>query len=116
MQLFKQLFKTTPSLNPREVSTRLDAELAPLIIDVRQPEEYGAGHIPGAMLIPLNKLDAQIGTLPKDREIVCVCRSGARSGSAAAKLVNTGLKAYNMSGGMITWQHLGLPLKKGGAK
>ncbi len=116
MQLFKQLFASTPSLNPRELSARLNGDSTPLVIDVRQPDEYKAGHIPGALLIPLNKLDAQIATLPTDREIICVCRSGARSGSAATKLVKRGLNALNMSGGMITWQHLGLPVKKGAAK
>jgi rhodanese-related sulfurtransferase len=84
-----------------------------LLIDVRQPEEYAAGHIHGAKLIPLGELSERARELPKDREIICVCRSGNRSGSATRMLASAGYQAINMTGGMIAWTRAGLPVKKG---
>jgi rhodanese-related sulfurtransferase len=53
--------------------------------------------------------------LPREREIVCVCRSGNRSSSAARQLSAAGFKAANLRGGMIAWRRAGLPVKKGRA-
>lgn len=83
------------------------------VLDVRQPEEFQAGHIDGAKLIPLNQLSKKLDTLPRDAEILCVCRSGSRSGAAVRQLTSTGFKAVNLSGGIMAWQRAGLPLKKG---
>ena len=58
-----------------------------LLVDVRQPEEYRASHLPGATLIPLQDLPERIDELPQDRNIVFYCRSGIRSRAAAAVLV-----------------------------
>jgi rhodanese-related sulfurtransferase len=51
--------------------------------------------------------------LPQDREIICVCRSGNRSGAAARQLVAAGYNAFNLRGGMNSWQRAGLPIKRG---
>ena len=84
MNLLQTLFgPPLPSVSALDVSEKLKSPKRPLVLDVRQPEEFRAGHIVGAKLIPLNELGRRLNELPKDREIVCVCASGSRSGSAA---------------------------------
>lgn len=85
------------------------------IIDVRQPSEFSAelGHIASAKLIVLDTLPDQFQHLPKDKTVVFVCRSGGRSARATAFAQLNGLKnAYNMRGGMLLWNELGLPTEK----
>ncbi len=77
-----------------------------LLIDVRQPDEYEQGHIPGARLLPLPELARSINTLLMDKELVFYCRSGARS-MAASTLVeeeSTQTEVYNLAGGIISWE------------
>jgi rhodanese-related sulfurtransferase len=114
MNLFELLFgKPVAAINAIELNDRLKNGKHPVVIDVRQPDEFRAGHIAGAKLIPLNKLSGRIKELPQNREIVCVCASGNRSSSAARMLVKAGLNAVNMRGGMISWRRADLPVKKG---
>jgi len=84
-----------------------------VLVDVRQPEEYRAGHIPGARLVPLGELEARHGELEKDNKIVIYCRSGHRSMGAAILLCGLGFKdVYTMDGGMLDWDYevlTGLP-------
>jgi rhodanese-related sulfurtransferase len=116
MNLLELLFgKPVSTINAAELNERLKNGKRPLVIDVRQPEEYRAGHIVSAKLIPLNKLNSRMKELPQNREIVCVCASGNRSGSAARLLVKAGYNAVNMRGGMISWRRSNLPLRKGDA-
>ncbi len=115
--MFSRLFgPAIPGLNASEVKAKLSHRPEPLLLDVRQPEEYREGHILGAKLIPLSELNRRMKELPKDREIICVCRSGNRSKAAARKLLSAGYQAVNMKGGMISWQRGGLPVKKGTSK
>jgi rhodanese-related sulfurtransferase len=102
-----------PSVSATEAQARLGAEPKPLVLDVRNPDEYRAGHIPGAALIPLPELQARTGELPEDGEILCVCQSGNRSSTATRQLVALGFKAVNVAGGMNAWARQGLPVKKG---
>lgn len=102
-----------PELDVAAAQAKLLAKQAPFVLDVRQPEEYKMGHIPGAILIPLGELNVRMNKLPKDREIICVCASGSRSSSAARQLVGAGYNAMNLRGGMGSWQHAGFPMKKG---
>jgi rhodanese-related sulfurtransferase len=86
-----------------------------LVLDVRDEEEYKAGHILNAKWIPLLKLKERIGELERYREqaIVVVCRSGSRSATASAILNNGGFKeAYNLTDGMMGWQKSDLPIEK----
>lgn len=116
MNLLHLLFgKPVPSLNAAELNQRLTNGKRPLVVDVRQPDEYRSGHIPGAKLIPLGELRRRVKELPQNKEIVCVCASGNRSGSAARILVGAGLNAVNAKGGMFAWRRAGLPVKKGNA-
>ena len=116
MNILSSLFgPPLPSLHAMELSEKLKNGKRPLVLDVRQPEEYSAGHIAGSKLIPLGELNKRINELPKDREIVCVCASGNRSQSATKFLVDAGYNAFNMKGGMFLWQRTQLPIKKGNA-
>ena len=82
------------------------------LIDVREPHEYTGelGHIPEAELVPLATVPTAATAWDKNAPIVCICRSGARSGRAAEALVAQGFAdVTNMTGGMIAWNAEGLP-------
>lgn len=114
MNFLKQLMGGgVPSVTAREVQEKLDANPKPYILDVRHPGEFSTGHISGATLIPLSELSKKMSKLPRNREIICVCRSGARSGMAARQLIAAGFTASNMTGGMLAWERSQLPTKKG---
>lgn len=75
-----------------------------LVVDVREPDEYSAGHIPGAILIPLRFLHNEHVRLSRDIEIVLVCLRGSRSSQAANTLLKLGFtKLYSLIGGMSQW-------------
>jgi rhodanese-related sulfurtransferase len=114
MNFFELIFgKPISTISAVELNDRLKNGKRPLVIDVRQPDEYRTGHVAGAKLIPLNKLSNRMKDLPQNREIVCVCASGNRSGSATRMLVKAGFNAVNMKGGMNSWRQANLPAKKG---
>lgn len=116
MNLFELFFgKPVSTLNSLELNERLKNGRRPLVIDVRQPEEYRRGHISGAKLIPLDKLNRRMKELPQNREIIAVCASGNRSGSATRMLVKAGFNASNLKGGMLSWRRSNFPVKKGDA-
>jgi rhodanese-related sulfurtransferase/rubrerythrin len=75
-----------------------------IILDVRQPEEYRSGHLPGAVFIPLPDLINKVGGLDHAKPIIAYCRSGNRSRAAAAFLLSYGFsKVYSMDGGITAW-------------
>ena len=114
MGIFTALFGSPiPTLKPLEVQEKLKNGTRPFLLDVREKHEVRDGYIAGIKLIPLGQLSSRMQELPKDREIVCVCRSGNRSRSAAKKLIAAGYSASNMKGGMLAWGWLKLPVKKG---
>ncbi|HEV8535485.1 MAG TPA: rhodanese-like domain-containing protein [Candidatus Limnocylindria bacterium] len=97
---------------PQEVSKRR-SEL--LLLDVREQDEWDAGHIDGAQHIPLGQLAGKLGEVPTGRPLVTVCRSGSRSDRAAKALKQSGYDAQNLEGGVTAWSRAGLPLvAKGG--
>jgi len=86
-----------------------------LILDVRENDEFNAGHIMHAKQIPLGKLKDRLGELERYREqpIVVVCRSGQRSATACVVMANREFRqVYNLSGGMMAWQKADLPVEK----
>ena len=114
MNLFSSLFGSPlPSLNVSELSEKLKNGHRPLVLDVRQPEEYHEGHIAGSKLLPLGDLRQRLTELPREKEIICVCATGSRSRAATKFLVSAGYSAVNMNGGMLMWQRAKLPLRKG---
>ncbi len=88
-----------------------------VLLDVREPHEWQAGHAPRARHIPLSQLPGRAAELPKSRAVVTVCRSGARSARAAAMLARQGREVSNLAGGMRAWARAGLPVvaRGGGA-
>jgi len=83
-----------------------------LLIDVRQPVEYSAGHIPGATLLPLMELESKLFELPVDRDMVFYCRSGSRARAASALVAEgevSGKTIYNLAGGLLAWDGKILP-------
>ena len=94
-----------------ELADRLDASA--VVVDVRQPDEYLGGHVPGAVLIPLNDVPERFGELPTDREVLVVCRSGGRSYIASEFLVANGVRAVNVAGGTLAWIESGREVVEG---
>lgn len=79
------------------------------VLDVREPDEWAAGHIPGATLIPLKQLASRLSEVPQDQQIVVVCRSGNRSAEGRDILLDAGFaEVTSMGGGMNAWISQGL--------
>jgi len=94
------------TLAPGDVKAILDKDKKGefLLLDVRQPEEYEAGHIPGAMLIPLGELEVRLEELERGKKIITYCRSGHRSMAAAIALCELGFKGvHHLEGGILNW-------------
>lgn len=100
-----------PQISPRDVPQRQQEGV--LLVDVREPHEWQSGHAPNAKHIPLGQLSQHLPTLPRERELLFICRSGNRSGQATALARSAGLPATNVSGGMIAWTSAGLPVQRG---
>jgi rhodanese-related sulfurtransferase len=90
-----------------------------LVIDVSEPDEYVAGHLPESRNIPSGRLEERIAELDKfkDSPLIVVCQTGARSSVACKKLEKLGFtKVQNLAGGISAWRTAGMPLKKGSKK
>ena len=79
-------------------------------LDVREPFEWDAGHVEGALHVPLSQIPFSLDQLPSDGPIITVCTVGARSDMAAQFLQQNGFDASNMDGGLATWVERDLPL------
>lgn len=100
-------------VGPAEANEAL--ERGAVLLDVREPHEWKSGHAPKARHIPLGQLSSRAGELPRNREILVVCRSGARSARAAKMLSAQRGDVANVKGGMSAWARAGLPVvAKGG--
>ncbi|MFC3835015.1 MULTISPECIES: rhodanese-like domain-containing protein [Deinococcus] len=99
-------------ITPQEGQRRVQA--GAVLVDVREQNEYDEVHAEGALLIPLSEFEARHGELPKDRELVMICRSGARSARAGEYLEQQGYsQVANLTGGTNAWVESGLPSVKG---
>ena len=83
------------------------------VIDVREPDEYVEGHVPGAPLIPLGEVAGRIDEVPADGEVLVICKSGGRSRRAAEHLRSVGIDAVNIAGGTMAWIEAGQPVVTG---
>jgi len=111
-------------VSPAPAGARGDATIAEFaakhaagarVIDVRTPEEFAEGHVPGAVLVPLDTLDpnaAPLSAYPKDEPLYVVCRSGRRSAAAADTLAAAGFTTYNVTGGTLEWVAEGHPVER----
>lgn len=90
-------------ITPEEVKAMLNRKDIQLI-DVREIDEYRAGHIPGITHVSLSQFVERTGEIDPEKEVICVCRSGNRSGTACEYLSSLGYKKlHNMVGGMNKW-------------
>jgi len=96
--------ESVPSVPAHEVSD------GARVLDVREPDEWEAGHIAGAVHIPLGDVPARVGEIAGDDDLVVVCRSGGRSARAVAWLRRSGIDAINLDGGMGAWVAAGRPM------
>jgi rhodanese-related sulfurtransferase len=84
-----------------------------VVIDVREPHEYVAGHVPGAALVPMGRLSAAVPDLPRDRPVYIICATGNRSLTAADFLARAGVDAWSVGGGTSAWLRAGNPVVRG---
>jgi rhodanese-related sulfurtransferase len=109
----------TPSPAVREIDVdALAARSArPIVLDVREPEEYEQGHVPGAINLPQADLASRLDEIPQDRPLVLICRSGARSLRATQFLRQVGFElVMTVQGGTLAWQAGGQATGKGPAQ
>ena len=83
------------------------------LVDVRQPEEYEAVHVPGAKLIPLADVVARTGEIPRQGPVYVICHTGPRSQRAADYYRNLGIEAYNVDGGTKAGDDAGMETAQG---
>lgn len=96
-------FATLPAVDVDHAAAAVTTSSDVVLLDVREYQEWMAGHAPLARHIPMSELPARLAELPRHARIVCVCRSGNRSGQVTAWLSAQGFDAVNMTGGMQRW-------------
>lgn len=102
-------------LLPRDVPVAQAYELyqqGVFLLDVRTPSEWQAGHVPGAVLVPLDELPARLGELPRGEPILVICRSGNRSQAGRDILLQAGFENVgSVDGGISAWMGQGYPIE-----
>jgi rhodanese-related sulfurtransferase len=100
---------------PPTTATDIDVDTArrlvedgAFLLDVREDDEWVAGHAPDAVHIAMGLVPDQVDRLPDDQTVVCVCRVGGRSGVVAQALAAAGYEVRNLDGGMLAWESAGL--------
>jgi rhodanese-related sulfurtransferase len=105
------------NIHPREISAAEAAakrDSGAFILDVREPDEWNQFHVPDSTLIPLGELASRVNELPKDKEIVVVCRSGNRSAKGRDILLGAGFtQVTSMAAGLTQWKAAGYPTVSG---
>ena len=94
-------------MDPKEVTSEVQTAL---ILDVREQFEWDAGHIDGALHIPMNEIPGRLDEIPKEHKVIVVCHLGQRSAHVAQFLGQQGYKVENLDGGLEAWSAAGLPL------
>ena len=105
----------TPSVAPDEILALRGQTTAPLLLDVRTPQEFQGGHVPGAINIPHTELTARLGDIEAAREsgVVVYCESGRRAAAAADVLRDAGFEdVRHLEGDMSGWRAAGLPVER----
>jgi rhodanese-related sulfurtransferase len=101
---------SVPSVTPAELDPSRPVPADAVLVDVRELDEWEAGHAPQAIHIPLGELTERVGELGDADRVLVVCHSGMRSARATAWLVQNGYDARNVDGGMVDWARAGLPV------
>ncbi len=105
-----------PAVDVIEAADRLarDDATKPLLVDVREPDEFRDARVEGAVLFPMSTFALRYERLPKDRPLLVMCASGNRSSAATAFLLRGGwTDVSNVTGGITAWQQRGLPVRSG---
>jgi rhodanese-related sulfurtransferase len=104
------IFTDFNSISPQQAYTLLKEDKNVALLDVRTPEEFAQEHIEGAILIPVQDLNANLSKLQsvKNKKIIVYCHSGTRSVAASRILVNNGFVPLNVTGGISQWKSEGL--------
>ncbi len=98
-------------MHPHEIATVTPREASDeILLDVREHDEWNAGHAPQAVHIPLHELPDRLADVPAHRPLSVVCRVGSRSAHATAWLLAQGVEARNVEGGMLAWAAQSLPV------
>jgi rhodanese-related sulfurtransferase len=100
---------SVPEVGPDEARDLVTA--GAVMLDVREPDEWDAGHVPEAQSVPMREVPVRVDELSRDRRIVAVCRSGARSGRVTEFLNAQGFDVVNLAGGMKAWAAADLPVQ-----
>ena len=113
-QIVDEALQVVPEVAPADLQSRLSGGEQIVVIDVREPEEFARGKIPGAHTIPRGVLEMQVdGRLPREVAVVLYCGAGGRSALAAKSLVDMGYdKVENLRGGWSAWTNSGLPVER----
>lgn len=98
--------------DPADAAARIGAGEG-ILVDVRDPHEWAAGHAAGARHLPLPFLASRAQELPADRTLFMICASGNRSSTATEMLTRAGYRAVNVRGGTAAWLRAGLPVERG---
>ena len=104
-----------PSVDVAEADRRLREDPdRPVLLDVREVNEFVAVRAPGAMLVPTSTFADRIAELPAERPLFVICRTGVRSAAVTGYLARTGRgSVFNVTGGMDAWERAGLPVRRG---
>jgi rhodanese-related sulfurtransferase len=97
-----------PEVDVSQISTA--AEKPPYILDVREDDEWDAGHIDGTQHIPMMEIPARLAEISTDEQVLVICRSGSRSALVVGFLKHQGVDAVNVAGGIQVWAALGRPM------
>jgi sulfur-carrier protein adenylyltransferase/sulfurtransferase len=90
-------------ITPGALKERLAGSEPPVVLDVREPWEQDIARLPDTLDIPMDEVPARLAELPRDRDIVVMCRSGGRSSKVAQYLEQRGYRAANLTGGILRW-------------
>jgi rhodanese-related sulfurtransferase/DNA-binding transcriptional ArsR family regulator len=119
-RVVRSYFNKLDDLQPvtRKQLLRMIREDAVMVLDVRPPDEFASGHVPGAVNIPLRALKERLSEINPDREIVAYCRGEycVLSFEAVALLRARGFKVRRLEEGLPEWRAAGMPIKRGGAR
>jgi rhodanese-related sulfurtransferase len=113
-QLVMEALQSIPEVAPAQLQSRIEDGEPIVLIDVREPDEFARGKIPGAHTIPRGVLEMQVdGRLPRESTVVLYCGGGGRSALAAKSLADMGFeKVENLQGGWQAWMNSGLPVEQ----
>ncbi len=101
-----------PSISAAELHARRESGAAPVAIDVRTPEEYASGHIPGAVNVPFDQVAQRIAEIDAPHGVALYCMVGPRARMGESALLAAGYeKVFHLEGGLAAWQAAGLPVE-----